>query len=188
MKNETIKRKEEFMTRRTKIICTLGPSTDNEAVMRALIEEGMNVARFNFSHGPHDEQMGRLKMLRKLRKELGKYVAALLDTKGPEIRTGALKDDKKVTLKEGQKFTLTTREVIGDETIGHITYAGLPQDIEAGNTILVDDGLIELKVTKVVDGTDIECSVVNGGELGSKKGTISFSVLKRALILSQLLL
>ena len=92
------------MTRRTKIICTLGPSTDNETVMRALIEEGMNVARFNFSHGPHDEQMGRLKMLRKLRKELGKYVAALLDTKGPEIRTGALKDDKKVTLKEGQKF------------------------------------------------------------------------------------
>ena len=83
LKNETIKRKEEFMTRRTKIICTLGPSTDNEAVMRALIEEGMNVARFNFSHGPHDEQMGRLKMLRKLRKELGKYVAALLDTKGP---------------------------------------------------------------------------------------------------------
>ena len=132
--------------------------------------QGMDIARFNFSHGDHDEQSGRFALVESVRQELNIPIATLLDTKGPEIRTGALKDDKKVTLKEGQKFTLTTREVIGDETIGHITYAGLPQDIEAGNTILVDDGLIELKVTKVVDGTDIECSVVNGGELGSKKG------------------
>ena len=114
LKNETIKRKEEFMTRRTKIICTLGPSTDNEAVMRALIEEGMNVARFNFSHGPHDEQMGRLKMLRKLRKELGKYVAALLDTKGPEIRLVEFEKGK-TELKTGQTFTLTTDDILGTD-------------------------------------------------------------------------
>ena len=94
----------------------------------------------------------------------------MLDTKGPEIRTGDLKDDKKVTLKENQKFTLTTRDVLGDETIGRITYAGLPQDVSKGNTILIDDGLIELCVNNVIDGTDIECTVVNGGELGSRKG------------------
>ena len=108
------------MTRRTKIICTLGPSTDNEAVMRALIEEGMNVARFNFSHGPHDEQMERLKMLRKLRKELGKYVAALLDTKGPEIRLVEFEKGK-TELKTGQTFTLTTDDIPGTDERVSIT-------------------------------------------------------------------
>ena len=156
--------------KKTKIICTMGPNTNDRELIKQLALNGMDIARFNFSHGDHDEQSGRFALVESVRQELNIPIATLLDTKGPEIRTGALKDDKKVTLKEGQKFTLTTREVIGDETIGHITYAGLPQDIEAGNTILVDDGLIELKVTKVVDGTDIECSVVNGGELGSKKG------------------
>ena len=153
--------------KKTKIICTMGPNTNDRELIKQLALNGMDIARFNFSHGDHDEQSGRFALVESVRQELNIPIATLLDTKGPEIRTGALKDDKKVTLKEGQKFTLTTREVIGDETIGHITYAGLPQDIEAGNTILVDDGLIELKVTKVVDGTDIECSVVNGGELGS---------------------
>ena len=150
--------------KKTKIICTMGPNTNDRELIKQLALNGMDIARFNFSHGDHDEQSGRFALVESVRQELNIPIATLLDTKGPEIRTGALKDDKKVTLKEGQKFTLTTREVIGDETIGHITYAGLPQDIEAGNTILVDDGLIELKVTKVVDGTDIECSVVNGGE------------------------
>ena len=149
--------------KKTKIICTMGPNTNDRELIKQLALNGMDIARFNFSHGDHDEQSGRFALVESVRQELNIPIATLLDTKGPEIRTGALKDDKKVTLKEGQKFTLTTREVIGDETIGHITYAGLPQDIEAGNTILVDDGLIELKVTKVVDGTDIECSVVNGG-------------------------
>ena len=157
--------------KKTKIICTMGPNTNDRELIKQLALNGMDIARFNFSHGDHDEQSGRFALVESVRQELNIPIATLLDTKGPEIRTGALKDDKKVTLKEGQKFTLTTREVIGDETIGHITYAGLPQDIEAGNTILVDDGLIELKVTKVVDGTDIECSVVNGGELGSKGGS-----------------
>ena len=141
--------------KKTKIICTMGPNTNDRELIKQLALNGMDIARFNFSHGDHDEQSGRFALVESVRQELNIPIATLLDTKGPEIRTGALKDDKKVTLKEGQKFTLTTREVIGDETIGHITYAGLPQDIEAGNTILVDDGLIELKVTKVVDGTDI---------------------------------
>ena len=168
LKNETIKRKEEFMTRRTKIICTLGPSTDNEAVMRALIEEGMNVARFNFSHGPHDEQMGRLKMLRKLRKELGKYVAALLDTKGPEIRLVEFEKGK-TELKTGQTFTLTTDDILGTDERVSITYKNLADDVKPGDHILIDDGLIELKV-KDKKGNNINCEIVNGGELGEKKG------------------
>jgi pyruvate kinase len=130
----------------------------------------MDIARFNFSHGDHEEQAGRFALVESVRDELNIPVATLLDTKGPEIRTGAIKDDKKVTLVEGQKFTLTTREVEGDDKIGHITYAGLPKDVSRDNTILIDDGLIELRVNQVIDGTDIECTVINGGELGSKKG------------------
>ena len=118
----------------------------------------------------HEEQAGRFALVKSVREEINKPIATLLDTKGPEIRTGVLKDDKQVTLKEGQKFTLTTREVVGDENIDMITYAGLPADVENGNTILIDDGLIELRVEEVVDGTDIICTVINGGELGSKKG------------------
>lgn len=155
--------------KKTKIICTMGPNTNNEEIMRGLAENGMDVARFNFSHGDYAEQRGRLELLKKVRKEVGRPIAALLDTKGPEIRTGLLKDDKKVTLVTGQEFTLTTRDIIGDETIAHINYAGLNEDVTEGNMILIDDGLIELKV-KRVDGQDIICDVVNGGELGQKKG------------------
>ena len=108
-------------------------------------------------------------MVKKLRAELGLPIAILLDTKGPEIRTGVLKDGKKVSLKEGQTFTLTTREIVGDETITHINYSGLNEDVAAGNKILIDDGLIEREVVKV-DGTEIVCTVINGGELGEKKG------------------
>ena len=156
------------MTRRTKIICTLGPSTDNEAVMKALIEEGMNVARFNFSHGPHDEQMGRLKMLRKLRKELGKYVAALLDTKGPEIRLVEFEKGK-TELKTGQTFTLTTDDIPGTDERVSITYKNLADDVKPGDHILIDDGLIGLKVIGKTD-KEIHCEIINGGELGEKKG------------------
>ena len=165
----------------------------------------MDVARFNFSHGDYAEHQSRLEILKEVRKELDRPVAALLDTKGPEIRTGVLKDGKKVSLKEGQTFTLTTREIVGDETITHINYSGLNEDVAAGNKILIDDGLIELEVAKV-DGTEIVCTVINGGELGEKKGVnvpnvkiklpaltekikkISVLVSNRALILSQLLL
>lgn len=156
--------------KKTKIICTMGPNTNDRELIKQLALNGMDIARFNFSHGDHDEQAGRFALVKSVREELNIPIATLLDTKGPEIRTGDLKDDKKVTLHDGQKFTLTTRDVLGDGTIGRITYTGLPQDIQSGNMILIDDGLIELKVNKVLDGTDIECTVINGGELGSRKG------------------
>ena len=156
--------------KKTKIICTMGPNTNDRNLMKALAENGMDIARFNFSHGDYEEQKSRLDMLKSIRDELDLPIAALLDTKGPEIRTGLLKDEKKVTLKEGQTYTLTTREIVGDDQIGFINYNGLPADVEAGNTILIDDGLIELKVQEVVNGTDIICTVVNGGELGMRKG------------------
>ena len=155
--------------KKTKIICTMGPNSDNRQVIVDLALNGMDIARFNFSHGDHEEQKARLEQLKSVRDELGIPIAALLDTKGPEIRTGLLKDEKKAILKEGQEFILTTRKVEGDETIGHINYAGLPQDVTEGNRILIDDGLIELKVEKV-ENTEIYCVVVNGGELGQRKG------------------
>ena len=155
--------------KKTKIICTMGPNTNDENIMRELALNGMDVARFNFSHGDYEEHLGRLEILRKVRKELDIPVAALLDTKGPEIRTGLLKDGKKVTLKEGQTFTLTTRDVVGDENMAYINYDGLNEDVVPGNKILIDDGLIGLDVVEV-NGTDIVCQVVNGGELGEKKG------------------
>ncbi len=156
--------------KRTKIICTLGPATDSEKVMGELIDHGMDVARFNFSHGSYEEHKGRLDLLRKVAEEKKVPVAALLDTKGPEIRTGMLKDGaKNVTLETGQKFTLTTREIEGDQNEGYINYAGLPDDVNPGDRILIDDGLIELRVESKT-ATDICCQVVNGGVLGTKKG------------------
>ncbi len=155
--------------KKTKIICTMGPNTDSYDIMKELAQNSMDVARFNFSHGDYAEHKNRLELLKKVRKEVDRPIAALLDTKGPEIRTGLLKDGKKVTLVEGQTYILTTRDIEGDNEIGHINYSGLNEDVEAGNTILIDDGLIELKVVEV-KGTDIICTVVNGGELGAKKG------------------
>ena len=154
--------------RKTKIICTLGPSTDKDGVLRELIANGMNVARFNFSHGSHEEHKGRLDLLKSLREELGKPVAALLDTKGPEIR---LKDFKNGTemLEAGQTFTLTTRDVEGTKEICSITYKDLPQDVQPGGTIMLDDGLIKLQIITVND-TDIVCKVLNNGKIKNKKG------------------
>ncbi len=156
--------------KKTKIICTMGPNTNDRELIKNLALNGMDIARFNFSHGDHEEQAGRFALVKSVREELNIPIATLLDTKGPEIRTGAIKDDKKVTLVEGQKFTITTREVEGSAEATSITYAGLAEDVVAGNTILIDDGLIELRVDEVKDKTDIICTVVNGGELGSKKG------------------
>ncbi len=155
--------------KKTKIICTMGPNTDSYDTMKELALNSMDVARFNFSHGDYAEHKNRLELLKKVRKEVDRPIAALLDTKGPEIRTGVLKDGKKVNLVEGQTYVLTTREVEADNEICHINYSGLNEDVEAGNTILIDDGLIELKVEEV-KGTDIVCTVINGGELGAKKG------------------
>ena len=156
--------------KKTKIICTMGPNTNDRNLIKSLALAGMDIARFNFSHGDHEEQAGRFALIKSVREELNIPIATLLDTKGPEIRTGAVKDDKKVTLVEGQKYTLTTREVPADDKINMVTYEGLPEDVTTGNIILIDDGLIELRVNNVIDGTDIECTVVNGGELGSRKG------------------
>ena len=155
--------------KKTKVVCTMGPNTNDRELMRKLIQNGMDVARFNFSHGDHEEQKGRMDMLKELREEEHATTAILLDTKGPEIRTGVLKDGKKITLKEGETFTLTTEDIVGDNKRVSITYKGLVQDIYKGCTILIDDGLIGLRVESKTE-TEIVCSVVNGGELGERKG------------------
>lgn len=155
--------------RKTKIVCTMGPNTNSKEMMKKLVENGMDVARFNFSHGDHEEQKVRMDLLKEVRKELKVPVAILLDTKGPEIRTGELKDHKKVILKENQTFVLTTSEIEGDNERVSITYKGLPQDVTAGGQILIDDGLICLEVQETTE-TEIVCRVINGGELGEKKG------------------
>ena len=154
--------------RKTKIICTLGPSTDKGDVLRELIANGMNVARFNFSHGSYEEHGGRLASLKALREELGKPVAALLDTKGPEIRLKEFKNGVEM-LEAGQTFTLTTREVEGTKEICSVTYKDLPHDVHEGGTIMLDDGLIMLRIEKVTD-TDITCTVLNSGKIKTKKG------------------
>lgn len=154
--------------RKTKIVCTLGPSTDKGDVLRQLMQEGMNVARFNFSHGSHEEQKARLDKLVALREELDLPVAALLDTKGPEIRLKELKGGK-AELKEGQLFTLALGDFVGDVSRVAITYEDLHNDVKAGDRILIDDGLIEMKVVRL-DGTDIVCEVINGGMISNKKG------------------
>ena len=155
--------------RSTKIICTMGPNTDKKTVMKSLVKNGMNVARFNFSHGDHEEQRERMNLLKNVREELDCPVAILLDTKGPEIRTGLLESGKKVTLKEGSEFILYTEEMTGNETGCCVTYPGLAKDVKPGDRILIDDGLIELKVKQIKSG-NIVCHVENGGELGERKG------------------
>ena len=155
--------------RKTKIVCTLGPASTDAQVMREMMLAGMNLARFNFSHGTHEEHMEKLNTLRAIRSELKLPVATLLDTKGPEIR---LKDfqEGKVMLEAGQTFTLTTRDVMGDQHQVAVTYHELPGDVGPGTRILLDDGLIELRVQEVRDNTDIVCTVINGGKISNHKG------------------
>ena len=155
--------------KRTKIICTMGPNTNDKKLMKDMAIAGMDVARFNFSHGDYEEHLGRLNILREVREETGKHVAALLDTKGPEIRTGLLEGGQKVTLVAGNEYTLTINECVGNDKKGFINYSGLNDDVKAGDRILIDDGLIELEV-KAVEGADIHTKILNGGELGEKKG------------------
>ncbi len=154
--------------RKTKIICTLGPATDREGVLKELILTGMDVARFNFSHADHEEHHNRLKMLISLRDELNLPIAALLDTKGPEIRIGDFKD-KKVSLIKGQTFVLTTNQIEGTSSIVSFNCDSLIQDIQPGSTILIDDGLVEMTVNSKTD-TDIVCTVNNDGMISDKKG------------------
>lgn len=153
--------------RRTKIVCTLGPATDDYSVLKSMIRAGMNVARLNFSHSTYDEHKRRMDMVKRARNELGVPVAILLDTKGPEIRIKTFKDGK-VELKKGDKFTLTTREVEGDQTIVSVSYEDLPQYVKKGTRILVNDGLIELSVESV-NKTDIVTTVKNDGYLSNRK-------------------
>ena len=154
--------------RKTKIICTIGPASESEEKLREIMLAGMNVARFNFSHGSHEEHKRKYDRIKKLRDELELPVGVMLDTKGPEIR---LKDfeNHKEELEAGQKFTLTTKDVMGTKDMVSVTYKQLPNDVKSGNTILIDDGLIELKVDEVA-GEDVVCTVVNGGPVSDKKG------------------
>lgn len=157
------------MTRKTKIVCTIGPASESKEMLTKLTNAGMNVMRLNFSHGDYEEHGGRISTIREVVKETGKKVAILLDTKGPEIRTMNLADGD-VLLEAGQLFTLTTdQSVVGDKTRVAVTYADFATDLSIGNTVLLDDGLINLTVTEI-KGNDVICKVENTGELGNKKG------------------
>ncbi|MBD5111107.1 MAG: pyruvate kinase [Ruminococcaceae bacterium] len=160
--------------RRTKIVCTLGPSTQSDEILRLLIENGMNVARQNFSHGTHESHKVTHDQVVRVAKELGKPVATLLDTKGPEVRLKKFKGDKKVEIKTGDSFVLTTADIEGDSSRVSVTYKNLPNDIEVGTRILIDDGNVIIRCTDIVrnsDGTaEIVCTVLNGGVLSNNKG------------------
>ena len=154
--------------RKTKIICTLGPSSESEEKLREIMLAGMNVARFNFSHGSHEEHKKRFDRVMKISGELGLQIATLLDTKGPEIRLKDIEGGKTV-LESGQTFTLTTEDMMGTNEKVSITYKNLIHDISVGTTILIDDGLIEMVVQEITD-TDIICDVINGGPISNHKG------------------
>jgi len=154
--------------RKTKIVCTIGPSSESLENTKKLITAGMNVARLNFSHGDFEEHGNRIKTIRQASKELGKTIAILLDTKGPEIRTGKLLEEP-IELVQDEFITLTTEEILGDKNRISITYKELPGDVKVGSTILIDDGLIGLTVVEI-QGTEIKCHIVNGGTIKSKKG------------------
>ena len=154
--------------RKTKIICTIGPASESPDKLEELMKAGMNVARFNFSHGDHEEKRKRFDNVIAIGKKLNLPVATLLDTKGPEIRLKEFANGKE-ELTKGQLFTLTTNDVLGDNNICSITYKGLVNDVEVGGKILIDDGLIEMTVLRITD-TDIDCEVINGGKVSNKKG------------------
>lgn len=157
------------MQKKTKIICTLGPSTASEEMIKELMLNGMDICRLNFSHGDHEGHGEMIRKIKKVREEVGLPIAILLDTKGPEIRTGLAENDQNYTLEKGQEVVVTTRDVPCNSKIISVTYKDLTGDVVPGGTILIADGLIELKIKKV-DETDVLCEVVNGGELGSRKG------------------
>lgn len=155
--------------KKTKIVCTIGPASESESVLRELFLNGLNVCRLNFSHGSHEEHKKRIDNIKKVREELGMPIGIMLDTKGPEIRLGDFKDGT-IEIIEGDIFTLTTRDILGDKDIVSISYSGLPNDVEKDGRILIDDGLVELKVLEIVDGTDIKCIALNNGTLKNHKG------------------
>jgi pyruvate kinase (EC 2.7.1.40) len=154
--------------RKTKIVCTMGPASENPEILKEMIAAGMNVARFNFSHGDHEEHKSRMDRVKQISGELGANVALMLDTRGPEIRLGKFKDGP-VELKKGQVFILTTRDIEGDSSIASINYKELLRDVKKGSKILIDDGLVALEVVRV-DGEDIICNVQNSGTISDHKG------------------
>mgnify|MGYP002625574211 FL=1 len=153
--------------KRTKIVCTLGPATQSPEVMRQLLLSGMNVARLNLSHGSHESHAAMIQAFRQIRDELGVPAAVLLDTRGPEIRLGSF--DRPVELKTGQSYTLTTREVNGDETRAQVSFAGLPEKVKPGDRILIDDGKVALQVLDAAADT-VSCIVTAGGRVTTRKG------------------
>ena len=155
--------------RKTKIVCTLGPASENEKMLRKLVANGMNVARLNFSHGTHESHKKVIDTFKSVRKESGKPIALMLDTKGPEIRIGNFKDNASPVLIAGNSLVLTTNEIDGDENIVSITYKDLPKQLKKGNKVLIDDGRIELEVSDITE-TDIVCKVIEGGRISSHKG------------------
>lgn len=155
--------------KKTKIVCTIGPASENPEILEQLINNGMNVARLNFSHGTHEEHLAKIKTIRRIRRKLNAPVAIMLDTKGPEIRTGNFKVDE-IFLKPGDIFTLTTRDVEGDQSIVSVSYDGLPDDVSVGSEIYIDDGLVQLEVIEIKDGTDVVCKALNNGILSDHKG------------------
>ncbi len=155
--------------KKTKIICTLGPATDNPQTLEKMIEAGMDVARFNFSHGAYEDHEKRLKEVLAVREKLNAPVATLLDTKGPEVRLGDFENPDGVTINHGDKFTLTTKKCMGNEKKSYVNYEGLPNDVKPGTVILINDGLISMKVDSV-KGADIHCTVIDGGLLTNHKG------------------
>ena len=155
--------------KKTKIVCTIGPASESEEKLEELMKLGMNVCRLNFSHGDHAEHLERINTIKRVRKRLGKHVAIMLDTKGPEIRIGTFKDGMTVNIEAGQPFTFTSRDIVGDESIVSVSYANLPKDVEIGSRILIDDGLVEFIVDDI-DGTEIHTKAVNYGEIKDRKG------------------
>ena len=155
--------------RKTKIVCTIGPSTDNDDVMRQLMKAGMSVARFNFSHGEHETHKARFEQIVRLREELALPIATLMDTRGPEIRLKKFKDNKPVEIHDGDTYTLTINDVEGTNEICSVTFENLPKDISVGTHILINDGAIEMIAEKIT-GTDVICKVIRGGVLSNNKG------------------
>ncbi|MEG2310874.1 MAG: pyruvate kinase [Clostridia bacterium] len=155
--------------RKTNIVATIGPASEKEEVFAKLVEAGLNVMRLNFSHGDHEEHLGKVKTLRKLNEKFGTSVAFLLDTKGPEIRLGTFADGQKHNLVKGNKFILTTDDIAGTDEKISISYSGLPNDVEIGGHILLDDGLVDL-IIENINGHDIECKIMNNGLIGGKRG------------------
>ena len=170
--------------RKTKIVCTIGPSSEKPEVFRQMCLQGLNVARLNFSHGTHEEHQKKIDMIKAVREELGLPIAIMLDTKGPEYRIRTFEKGK-VVLKDGDDFTFTTRDIVGDEHIVSVSYKGLAEDLAPGDRVLVNNGLVIFEV-KEIAGTDIRCKVLTGGVLSDRK-SMSFpgKVLRQTFLSEQ---